>query len=304
MPEYDWKNGSPDEFYHTFIKKPHPVVLRGFFKGRKLMNDYSFDKFIERFGEEDVILTKPEKDGIVGKLKETLDPKVYLHNSEVLCNKYPEIIKDVEAERLEPYIKQKNGYCQFFCGRQGTGSGLHNASTWNFFHMVDGSKEWFYIDPYDFYYSYPLFRSGVAAAMFAVRYPDDYDKDLFPAMQYCPYYTTKLDPGDIVFIPPWWGHGVRNKTDKTIGCATRWSPDGKVGKHFNTTEEDYDISRIASFIFLTGINSFKFIQNILYEPAPRYDEHVTVREKHGRFIDRQLKVSKGEIVIDGFKVII
>ena len=28
VPEYDWKNGSPDEFYQTFVKRPHPVVLR------------------------------------------------------------------------------------------------------------------------------------------------------------------------------------------------------------------------------------------------------------------------------------
>ena len=40
VPEYDWKNGSPEEFYQTFVKRPHPVVLRGFMKGEALLKDY------------------------------------------------------------------------------------------------------------------------------------------------------------------------------------------------------------------------------------------------------------------------
>ena len=42
-------------------------------------------------GEEDVFLTTKEIDGYPGKLKEVNDNSVYLHNSEKLFNKYPEI---------------------------------------------------------------------------------------------------------------------------------------------------------------------------------------------------------------------
>ena len=43
VPEYDWKNGSPEEFYKTFVKRPHPVVLRGFMKNeaQKLLRHIS-----------------------------------------------------------------------------------------------------------------------------------------------------------------------------------------------------------------------------------------------------------------------
>ena len=30
IPEFDWKNKTPEEFYNTFVKAPHPVVLRGY----------------------------------------------------------------------------------------------------------------------------------------------------------------------------------------------------------------------------------------------------------------------------------
>ena len=35
VPEYDWEKGSPEEFYQTFVRRPHPVILRNFIKGRK-----------------------------------------------------------------------------------------------------------------------------------------------------------------------------------------------------------------------------------------------------------------------------
>lgn len=34
IPEYDWENGDPETFYNLFVKRPHPVVLRNFMKGK------------------------------------------------------------------------------------------------------------------------------------------------------------------------------------------------------------------------------------------------------------------------------
>ena len=47
IPEYDWKTGTPEEFQETFVKKPHPVVLRGFLTGTELAEEYTFDKMID-----------------------------------------------------------------------------------------------------------------------------------------------------------------------------------------------------------------------------------------------------------------
>lgn len=91
IPEYDWKNGTPEEFYELFVKRPHPVILRGFMKDADLLTKLNWDTVMKRFSEEEVFLTKKELDGYPGKLKEVDNPKVYLHNSEILFSKYPEI---------------------------------------------------------------------------------------------------------------------------------------------------------------------------------------------------------------------
>jgi len=113
IPEYDWKKGNPEEFYQMFVRRPHPgnacisinltaissllydilfvVILRGFMKDTQLLQDLSWNAVLQRYGQEQVFLTTKEKDGFPGKLEEVNNPKVYLHNSEKLFNKYPEI---------------------------------------------------------------------------------------------------------------------------------------------------------------------------------------------------------------------
>ena len=204
IPEYDWRNGSPEEFFETFVKRPHPVVLRGFMEDSNLTSTLTFDQILERFGEEEVLLTKKEMDGYSGKLKEVDDPSVYLHNSEILFNKYPEFKEYLETERLEPYLNQKCGYSQMFVGRHGTGAPLHNAAVYNMFYMVDGSKKWHFIDPYDSALVYPMWGFGTAASFSCCLYPDEFDEKAFPAFKYCPFYSATINQGDVLFNPPWW----------------------------------------------------------------------------------------------------
>lgn len=166
IPEFDWRNGKPEDLYKNFIRRPHPVILRGFLEGTDILKEFTFDKIMEKYGDEDVILTKREMDGYDGKMKDVLSPKIYLHNSEVLFNKYPEIWESIKSQRLEPFSGPfKCGYAQLFVGRQGTGTPFHSAGTSNWFYMVDGSKKWFFIDPYDSYFCTPLYRSGETKAI-------------------------------------------------------------------------------------------------------------------------------------------
>ena len=303
VPEYDWKNGSPDEFYETFVKRPHPVVLRGFMKNEALLKDYSFDAILEKYGEEDVMLTKREIDGYPGKLKEVNNPAIYLHNSEVLFNKYPEIWDRMKTGKAEPYLKLKCGYAQLFVGRKGTGTPLHAASNTNFFYQVDGTKRWYFIDPYDNYLASPYMGLGLAARSYIGLYPDDYDESVMPAFKYCPYFYTDLEPGDVVFNPTWWGHAIRNTSEKTVGIAARWLTDGIVGAKWTSPEENYDIDRIASMIFFAGPQSWQFLHGVLADASPKYDEHMTLREVKNRFTHTAIAVAKGEVNIDGWRPI-
>ena len=72
IPEYDWKNGSPEEFYELYVKHSHPVVLRGFMKDTPLLKEYTMERLIEKYGEEVVPISRPGADGGMGKLKDVL----------------------------------------------------------------------------------------------------------------------------------------------------------------------------------------------------------------------------------------
>ncbi len=88
IPEYDWRRGSPEEFYKTFVEIPHPVILRGFMEGTELM-DLTYDSMMDRFGNDKVVLTSNNDGGSFGKLRDVNNPVMYLQNSEALFNKHP-----------------------------------------------------------------------------------------------------------------------------------------------------------------------------------------------------------------------
>lgn len=291
IPEYDWQNGDPETFYRTFVVRPHPVILRGFMKDKPLLKELGWDTVLAKYGDEDVFLTKRELDGYPGKLREVENSSVYLHNSEKIFNKYPEIRKLFEYQRLEPYLHQKVGYEQIFVGRAGTGTPFHHAAVYNMFYQIHGRKQWWFIDPYDTVLGYPLSMAGKAANILFALFPNEYNTEAFPLFQYCPIYSAVLNPGDVLFNPPWWWHAIKNVDETTVGVASRWHTDGICGHNLVSTEEDYDIYRVGSLLFLSGWRSIPFLHGILKTPSPRYDEHTTLRERGNRFTHAQRAIS-------------
>lgn len=184
----------------------------------------------------------------------------------------------------------KVGYEQLFVGREGTGTAFHHAAVYNWFYQIDGKKHWWFVDPYDSYLIYPIYLLGRAAGASAILFPDEFNPtfNLFP---YCPVYSAVLDPGDVLFNPPWWWHAIKNVTPTTVAVASRWHTDGICGHNLVMTEEDYDAYRLGSFFFFCGWQSWTFLHGILQSPSPRYDEHVTLREKNNRFTSKQRIVS-------------
>ncbi len=259
LPEFDWKNSTPEEFHRQFVTIRHPVVLRGFMKDTQLLKDLSWDTVMKNYADEDVFLTKAEKDGFEGKLKEVDDPKTYLHNSESLFNKYPHLRKLFQYSRLEPYLKMQVGYEQIFVGRGGTGSPFHHAAVFNMFYMIDGTKKWWFVDPYDSYLAYPIAIFGKAAGILAVLWPNEGNLKDFPLFKHCPVYSTELQPGDVLFNPPWWWHSIKNTSPVSVAVASRWHTNGICGHDLMMTEEDYEVDRFSSFGFMMGPSSWGFL---------------------------------------------
>lgn len=297
IPEFDWRNKSPEEFVENFIRRPFPVVLRGFSTESGAVDAYNFERLLEKYGDETVLLTTREKDGYEGKLKDVRDPKIYCHNSEVLFIKYPHLKDVLGFDRLLPFSDGKReAYSQLFVGRKGTGTPLHCAAVWNWFHQLDGQKKWYFIDPTHSLFLYPVNRLGQVAATSHCSYPDRYNKEAYPLFEYCPYYSVTLNPGDVMLNPPWWWHAIDNITEVSVAVASRWHLDGVVGANGMWTEEDYDINRFFSTMLQLGIESPQVMQQMIQHPSPTADGHMTIREKKNRFVDRHYKIANEKVL--------
>ena len=291
LPEYDWEKGTPEDFHEKFVKNPRACILRGINKDIK--EEFSFDNLVEKYGEEEVMLTRADigKD-YTGKLKEIVDPRVYLVNCETVYKKYPEIQKAANLTQFAPYMNKDLGYCQLFAGKNGTKTPLHCASNWNLFALFQGTKTWYMIDPEHSWFIYPLSVVGRAANFCFPPFPDEYDETKFPLMKWLPYYKVEMQAGDLVFVPPWWWHAVRNTDEKNTAIASRWIAHGGVGSAWQFTTEDDDVNRWGDFMFYAGLKSWTFMHDILRNPSPMYDEHTTLREKNSRFVSHQTLATK------------
>lgn len=297
IPEFDWRNRSPQEFVEEFIRNPFPVVLRGFSANTPASQTFNFDKLLEVYGDEQVLLTTREKDGFEGKLKDVRNPKIYCHNSEYLFIRHPELKALLGFDRLEPYSAgMKEAYSQLFIGLRGTGSPIHCAAVWNWFHMLDGRKRWYFADPSHSLFLYPVNVMGRVAATSHCSFPDQYNAEGYPLFKYCPFYEVELDPGDVLMVPPWWWHAVQNLTDQSVAVASRWHTGGVVGQNLTWTEEDYDVNRFFSVILQLGFSSPAQMQQLVADPSPQIDEHTTLRERKNRFVDRHYKLANEKLL--------
>ena len=66
----------------------------------------------------------------------------------------------------------------------------------------------------------------------------------------------------------------------------------------------FSFYRIASLITMMGFESIKFLHEVLREPSPTWDEHITLREMRNKFAGAAKALSSGEIQIEGWRPIV
>ena len=148
-----------------------------------------------------------------------------------LIQKYPERQKDFDLLWLEKYRDRKVAFDTFqvFIGPDKSYTPLHNANPGNFFTQVSGEKEWvlipnYYlpvIDPAPVKSNYRPAPIRKESGVFNPFDPD-YSKP-YHLYEYVDRYKIRLKPGDILFVPPYWWHAVKNY-GHTIGVGYRWLP--------------------------------------------------------------------------------
>jgi hypothetical protein len=190
-------------------------------RGDKFKTDNAYTSFTQKLDCDYVSL----KENIENMLIKTTDTtnSVYINNVMEIFDKHPELVKHLELNnilKIDDSINEETWLkVQLFMGGPGTGSSLHCAVGGNFFFNIYGKKKWILIDP-----KYTMYLQSTPAEKFGfvISGYDIENVEQFGILnKLIPKYEVILEPGDVLFVPPWYWHYVHNETDFTIGCAVR-----------------------------------------------------------------------------------
>lgn len=156
----------------------------------------------------------------------------YINNNHTILANFPHLFEDFRRE-FEGFMNTLRScnlinihIANLFIGYNGsekrcTGSNMHCGGSGNFFFMIRGRKHWTLIDPkYSCILKGRVARSGIhGQTLFDM--PDTPISDTPRMLRCLPRYEFILEPGDVLYNPPWWWHRIRNDNGFSIGMAIR-----------------------------------------------------------------------------------
>lgn len=223
MEVFDFNN-----FITNYVKKSQPVVIKGIANNWEAIKKWSPEFLASRYPDFPVILYDRKKDNpeLKGNIKHTTI-KEYVDSMNKgsknyirflpLLDKQPELEKDFRISFIKRIMKSKakGRKTQLFMGGKNTKTTLHGALGSNLFVQVYGRKKWWiYNNDYN-----PILEPIVERSVF---FRSDYcceqpQKNLKKAKG----WTVTLEPGDILYNPPFYWHQIKN-LDKNIAIGFRW----------------------------------------------------------------------------------
>ena len=266
--------------YH--VNNHIPFVIRN---GNK--NIYNTQDFIKKYGDEPVIFVRDSKEHYYDLLKTINTSHDYVGNCNTILDNNPDIVT-----KLTKPFKSINGIsyddsCQMFISViKGNGTEMHAAWATNFFFQIDGEKKWTFVHPNNTHLLYPLLsESGIYFSSFTRTFDLKDKSKQFNLLKYCPRYSVILKPGDILFNPGMWWHGVKNISHNSIGIATRWSHCAEPTK---------------SKLFLATISN-KILINIIKDNLKKYGEtRISIMDEHTIINGKTVRVSALEQMVTGY----
>lgn len=224
------------EFKNYYVKYGVPVVLEGAAKDWDCVKKWSLEYFKNLHGDDKIIRVEIEKLGFpyeettLGNVIDNIrsgGSKYYRFYP--LLERHPEHLKDFDYKWLRDRRNPLTWFeaFQVFIGGNGSLTNLHNANQGNLFVQVYGEKEWvlyshYYsvvIDPdpvRNVYRNAPTKEGEGPFDPFKPNYEGSYK--LF---KYIDGYSVHLNPGDVLWNPPFYWHAVKNVSD-SIGVGYRW----------------------------------------------------------------------------------
>jgi hypothetical protein len=223
MAEIDRLDGfSAEVFERDYYRRGRPVVFAGAARDWRCVREWSPDFFRERYGSSRVEVGDDrysDRGGTVDTLPLS-EAVPMLQQSSVryirfssFLGEHPELVEMLDA-RFRRDVRRfmlTKGATQMFMGNAGTSTELHAAMTNNMFVQVYGQKDWILVHPSHSALCKPVcensptFRSDLSAT----------------EVKKLPGLHALLQPGDILYLPPFYWHYVMNPTF-SIGVAYRW----------------------------------------------------------------------------------
>lgn len=152
---------------------------------------------------------------------------LYLHDSTEFATAFPDLFDDLGIDRINARLCEPESNwdhiiaSNLFVGTQNVFSNLHCAPGGNVFLQVAGRKTWTLVDPALSPYLLPLPARPFnhCLSIFGSFHAGDPNAPIHRM----PRLRVTLEPGDLLYNPPWWWHEVVNDGE-TIGCALRHVP--------------------------------------------------------------------------------
>jgi lysine-specific demethylase 8 len=222
---------APEEFRKRYLARGVPVILDGGASTWPLASRWTFAGLRERYGREMIKLVQRKGvandeeivegrefseeiqfgaflDQVVG------NGKRYMRFSPLL-ERFPELLDDFDHDFFKKMSGNNWGLTyQMFIGGSGSYTPLHNAMTSFFFVNVCGTKRWALIPNHYLPILNPS-ADGFGYNHSGARV-DPPNAGEFPGLECIDRLEAVMQPGDVLFVPSWMWHCVRNDSP-TIG---------------------------------------------------------------------------------------
>jgi len=234
---------TPEEFQRDYLEASRPIVLKGFAKSFPAVGRWSPEFFRDTFGDMRIQAVDGQgwavEDSESGEadvavremtLREQVDRMLsggsdYVSFWTELFTRHPELGKDIDVPALNKFIEPPrwtpDPIFKFFMGAGGTSTQWHCAELQNLFVQIHGTKEWRMCPPYWTPCMDPRVVSLQQQYCHGMVDFRDPDIERYPLYAYAPQRRVVLEPGDVLYVPPFWWHCVMNP-EVSIGLAVWW----------------------------------------------------------------------------------
>jgi hypothetical protein len=222
----------PAEFRRRYMDGLRPYLFRGAAKGWPCLREWTVGSFGERYAADRVRLVEDDdfRRGTVGgggtlTLAEFAGRVAAGGKEYVRCapleTEHPDLRAGIDREWLEARVgPEHSGPLQFFMGGEGTRTPLHSEFCGNMMIQVQGRKRWLLYEPATLLFLDPAARR--MPYFYSDADPYAPEAAAAPLFARADRWEATVEPGDVLWVPPFWWHDVTNIGGPSIGvrCDT------------------------------------------------------------------------------------